>query len=163
MVHLPIILPILIGYLSRLSTATSTSTQCTPPEKITIYPDKCHIAKVFDYLNTGNDTAFFAQVAPNVHWTLKGAHPLAGKYHNRAVFIAGALERLGRTIDPAYPSNLTLTHVVGGGDEEWSVQEMHGLGVCKNGMDPQPNDPRLGKVGELIERSDVSNRYSIRQ
>jgi hypothetical protein len=28
---------------------------------------------------------------------------------------------------------LTLTHVAGGGDEEWSVQELHGLGLCKNG------------------------------
>jgi ketosteroid isomerase-like protein len=133
MVHLILVLPVLLGYLSTLTTATLASTQCTPPEKNTTYPDKCHITKVFNYLSTGNDTAFFTQVAPDVHWTLMGTHPLAGQYHNRTVFITDSLERLDSTLDPAYPTTLTLTHIVGGGDEEWSVQELHGLGVCKNG------------------------------
>ena len=62
-----------------------------------------------------------------------GTHPLAGTYNNRTVFVEDTLERLGATFSSNHPSSLALTKVIGGGDEEWSVQELHGLGVCKNG------------------------------
>jgi hypothetical protein len=62
-----------------------------------------------------------------------GTHPLAGEYHNRTIFAIGALARLANTLDPSQPSSLELVHIVGGGEEEWSVQELHALGVCKNG------------------------------
>ncbi len=61
-----------------------------------------------------------------------GTHPLAGEYHNSTIFLKDALERLGNTL-VAGTSTLNLVHIVGGGDEEWSVQELHGTGVCKNG------------------------------
>jgi hypothetical protein len=62
-----------------------------------------------------------------------GTHPLAGEYHNRTIFAIDALARLSNTLDPAHPGTLELTHIVGGGDEEWSVNELHGTGICKNG------------------------------
>lgn len=61
-----------------------------------------------------------------------GTHPLAGEYHNRTVFLTNAIERLANTLI-AGTSTLELVHIVGGGDEEWSVQELHATGVCKNG------------------------------
>ena len=67
-----------------------------------------------------------------------GTHPLAGQYHNRTIFVVDAIERLANTLDQAHPSKLTLTRVIGGGDEEWSVQELHGTGVCKNGTSYVP-------------------------
>jgi hypothetical protein len=65
--------------------------------------------------------------------TLMDCHPLAGQYHNRTVFAVDALKRLDNTIDPTHPAKLVLTSVICGGDEEWSVQELHGTGICKNG------------------------------
>jgi ketosteroid isomerase-like protein len=98
----------------------------------TKYPNKCQIAQVFNYLREDNFPAFFAHVAPNVHWTLMGTHPLAGEYHNRTIFLTNAIERLANTLIPG-TSTLELVHVVGGGDEEWSAQELHATGVCTNG------------------------------
>jgi hypothetical protein len=62
-----------------------------------------------------------------------GTHPLAGDYHNRTVFLTDTIQRLATAGDASKPHSLTLTHVIGGGDEEWSVQEMHALGTMKNG------------------------------
>jgi ketosteroid isomerase-like protein len=122
----------IFAFFSALG-AASYNTSCTSPVNRTKYPDKCHITTLFNYLSTGNTTAFFFQVSPDVQWTLMGTHPLAGQYNNRTIFIADALQRLDQTIDPAHAATLTPTHVAGGGDEEWSVQELHGLGICKNG------------------------------
>ncbi len=61
-----------------------------------------------------------------------GTHPLAGEYHNRTIFLTDAIMRLDNTLLNG-TGTLDLVHIVGGGDEEWSAQELHGLGVCKNG------------------------------
>ena len=99
----------------------------------TRYPTKCQIAQLFNYPNQVDLAAFFAQaLAPDVHWTLMGTHPLAGEYRNRTIFLQDTVERLGNTL-VAGTATLSLVHVVGGGEEEWSVQELHGTGVCKNG------------------------------
>ena len=99
----------------------------------TKYPNQCQITKIFDHLSRGNFDAFFSHVAEDVQWTLMGTHPLAGEYHNRTIFIVDALKRLANTLTQAHPSKLELTSVIGGGDEAWSAQELHGTGVCKNG------------------------------
>ena len=97
------------------------------------YPSECEITKIFDNLNQGNFTAFFEHVADDVHWTLMGTHPLAGQYHNRTIIITDAIERLANTLRPEPAATLNLTQVIGGGDSEWSVQELHGYGIAKNG------------------------------
>ena len=99
----------------------------------TRYPNQCQITKIFNNLSEGNFTAFFEHVADDVHWTFMGNSPLSGQYYNRTTFIVSTIERLANTLDPAHPSKLVLTNVIGGGDDEWSVQELHGTGICKNG------------------------------
>ena len=116
------------------STSTSPGEfKCTPQNSHTTYPNQCRILEIFNYLATGSDEAFFAQVAPDVDWTVMGTHPLAGEYHNRTIFIADTLERLANTEDPSNPLTLSVTNIIGGGNDEWSVQELHVLGSCKNG------------------------------
>ena len=107
---------------------------CSANQSVTTtkYPNKCQIAQLYNNLSEGNYKAFFAQVAPDVNWTLMGTHPLAGAYHNRTIFLTDAIMRLDKTIVNG-TGTLDLVHIVGGGDEEWSAQELHGLGVCKNG------------------------------
>lgn len=104
------------------------------------YPSKCQIAQLFDHLREDDFPAFFAQVAPDVHWTLMGTHPLAGEYHNRTIFVTNAIKRLANTLITS-TSSLELVHIVGGGDEEWSAQELQALGVCKNGECIPPSLP----------------------
>jgi hypothetical protein len=62
-----------------------------------------------------------------------GTHPLAGHYSNRTIFLTDAILRLGNVLNSRYASSLELVHIIGGGNEEWSVQELHALGICKNG------------------------------
>lgn len=139
MVSLPVLrIAFIVGYLSTFVVATTDSYRCTPSTERTTYPDKCYIAKIFGYLNSGNSSEFFDQVAPDVHWTLMGTHPLAGDYHNRTVFLTDTIQRLATAGDASMPHSLMLTHVIGGGDEEWSVQEMHALGTMKNGRSSRP-------------------------
>lgn len=120
--------------LARCSDTDQTAAcLCTPNQPQTTYPNRCEIAKVFNYLAAGNFTAFLSRVAPDISWTLMGTHPLAGVYHNKTIFAVNALARLANTLDPATPSTLNTTFISGGGEDEWSVQELHALGVCKNG------------------------------
>lgn len=60
-----------------------------------------------------------------------GTHPLAGTYVSRSLIITDAIERLANVL--ASGGSTALLSIVGGGDEEWSVQEIHALGLCKNG------------------------------
>ncbi|KAF2092993.1 hypothetical protein NA57DRAFT_61852 [Rhizodiscina lignyota] len=98
------------------------------------YPDKGQITKIFNFLGDGNYTAFLSYVAPEVSWTIMGTHPLAGQYPTRTLFTTDALERLGNTFVVGQEASPKLVRVIGGGEEEWSVQQLHALGKCKNGL-----------------------------
>ena len=62
-----------------------------------------------------------------------GTHPLAGEYNNLTIFEIDTILRLENTVDPSHPLELSVVNIVGGGDEAWSVQELHVQGICKNG------------------------------
>jgi ketosteroid isomerase-like protein len=134
MMHSPFEI-LLVAAAAVPALTTSTLAQyCSANQSVatTKYPNKCQIAQIFNNLSEGNSKAFFAHVAPDVDWTLMGTHPLAGVYHNRTIFLADAVMRLDNTIVNG-TGTLDLVHIVGGGDEEWSANELHALGVCKNG------------------------------
>ena len=79
-----------------------------------------------------NASAFFANVLENVDWTIEGTHPLAGQYHNRTILEA-AFARIDATGAEGSPLVLSLIDVIGGGDEQYSVQELQVLGTCIDG------------------------------
>ena len=107
--------------------------KCPGSQAKSAYPNKCEIANIFAPLNTNDTTAFWKHVSPTVHWTLMGTHPLAGSYHNRTVFLVDTIERLAEAVDTSKPHELKLTNVIGGVDDEWSTQELHGIAILKNG------------------------------
>ena len=72
-------------------------------------------------------------MSETVNWTIEGTHPLAGTYTNKTVLEAAFL-RIDATGSKANPLTLSLTNIVGGGDEVWSVQELEVSGVCNNGL-----------------------------
>jgi ketosteroid isomerase-like protein len=124
------ILPVLVLAVSATTYPTS-STYCPSNPSTTTYPNKCEIFHIFDHLNHGNFTAFFENVALDVEWTIMGTHPLAGVYNSQKLVVTDAIERLGNVLKSGGSTN--LISIVGGETEEWSVQEIHALGVCKNG------------------------------
>ena len=79
-----------------------------------------------------NQTAFFEHVADDVDWTIEGTHPLAGRYTNKTILEATFL-RIDQTASKTAPFRLSIVNIVGGCDEEWSVQELQLLGICKSG------------------------------
>ncbi len=98
-------LPVPAAIASAL-TIPASAQYCSANQSVatTKYPNKCQIAQVFNYPGEVNFTAFFTQVlAPGVHWTLMGTHPLAGEYHNKTIFLKDTLERLNTPLSPARP------------------------------------------------------------
>ena len=164
------LLPVLALTVSAV-TPPNGSTFCSSKLPSTTYPNKCEIFQVFNHLNQGNFSAFFANVAPDVEWTLMGTHPLAGVYTNRTIFITDAILRLANTLAPGATAN--LLSIIGGGAEEWSVQEIHALGVCKNGeplsshrAEPLIPQERFGPVrlaSTFVTDLLRSNRPQVRQ
>ena len=101
----------------------------------TTYPSKIQIAAVFSSLTGSNASyeTFFAHVSPTVNWTIEGTHPAAGTYTNRTV-LEVTFARIAATGSKQHPLNIELLNIIGGGDEEWSVEELQVYGICKNGM-----------------------------
>ena len=115
---------------NHVQRASETVCNATTP-----YPDKCQITNIFGNLAKEETfKAFYGHVAPNVSWTLMGTHALAGHYTNLATFVNDTVIRLAATLDRSKPNSFDLVHVTGGGDEEWSVEELHATGVAKNGL-----------------------------
>lgn len=104
------------------------------PERRITYPSKSQIAEVFSAIEgpNANYTKFFSQVSPSVNWTIEGTHPAAGIYTNRTI-LAVTFARLASVARKEDPLELTLLNIIGGDNEEWSVQELEVNGICKSG------------------------------
>jgi uncharacterized protein len=89
-----------------------------------------YVRKIFRGLEQGDGVAFFAYVADDVEWTVMGSHPLAGKYFNKADFIAGTFAKLGRVLPRG--AQLHVEHLVVKDDE--AVVELQSSATAANGM-----------------------------
>lgn len=127
--------------LPKLSTIVSLflvpSALCQPTHtngSTSTYPTKGEISGIFSKLTGANPStlAFFAHVSPTVNWTIEGTHPAAGMYTNRTVLEA-TFARISSTGSKENPLEMSLINIIGGGDEEWSVEELRVYGICKNG------------------------------
>ncbi|EXJ78124.1 hypothetical protein A1O3_09285 [Capronia epimyces CBS 606.96] len=110
------------------NTTASTETSCP-------YPNQEQIYSIFNSLQglQPNYTAFFEHVAENVDWTIQGTHPLAGRYQNKTV-LESTFKRITSTAVSGTSFAVSIIHIVGGGLEQWSVQELEVKGVCQSGL-----------------------------
>ncbi|KAI1318473.1 hypothetical protein F5Y16DRAFT_391899 [Xylariaceae sp. FL0255] len=99
------------------------------------YPTKDQINTIFSQIAGSNPSfvGFFSHLADNFTWTIEGTHPLAGRYTNLTI-LELTFERITSTASTANPLILSLNNTIGGGDEEWSVQELEVKGICKSGL-----------------------------
>src|ERR1700735_3114756 len=88
------------------------------------------IREIFKHLESGNGAEFFTYVADDVDWTVEGTHPLAGRYHSKADFLAHTFEKLGRVLPQG--TQLHVEHALTSGD--WAVVELHSLATAKTGL-----------------------------
>ncbi len=119
----------------NLKQVSALNCNATYSNACTTYPNQAQICTIFSHLTgaNANYTAFFQQVADNVNWTIEDTHPLAGQYNNKLV-LEVAFARIAATGAKATPFLLSLTNIIGGGNEEWSVQELEVRGICTSGM-----------------------------
>jgi hypothetical protein len=130
---------ILLFILLTLSNSThpaNAAVNCTatyPDTPNTPYPNQKQICDTFSLLtSSAHPFDFFTKVAEDVLWTIEGSHPLAGTYNNRTVLVA-TFSRIDETGSAANPLAVSLVNIIGGGDEMWSVEELHVQGICRNG------------------------------
>jgi uncharacterized protein len=57
-----------------------------------------YVNRLFEDLSTGNESAFFDNVADAVHWTVMGTHPLGGVYKSKEDFLKNDFERLAKVL-----------------------------------------------------------------
>ena len=71
--------------------------------------------ELFGYLQSSEtQPQFFARVADDVDWTVKGTHPLAGRYHDKQEFMDSTFARL-RGVLPG-GAELKVVHLYVDGD-----------------------------------------------
>jgi uncharacterized protein len=107
------------------SQSALTAPDCT-------FPSQAQITDIFTALTNGSFGIFFSHVIDDVSWRVMGTHPLAGHYTSKASFYNSTSLRLSKIEAPG--GSMSLIRVVGGCDEEWSVQEMLGNATMLNGM-----------------------------
>src|SRR3984957_9326435 len=96
--------------------------------EMTVTPER--VREIFRGLENGDGAAFFTHVADDVDWTVMGTHPLAGRYRNKADFIAGTFTKLGQVLPQG--TQLHLEYLIVKGDQ--AVVELHSLATARNGM-----------------------------
>jgi hypothetical protein len=104
----------------------ANSTNCT-------YATRAHISSVFGALVAGDGATFFASVVDNVNWNVQGSQPFSGMYNNKTIFMIDGIQRFSKIQDSTKPHTNTLVNIVGGCNEEWSVQEVHQTAYLING------------------------------
>ena len=72
---------------------------------------------------------FWARVADNVDWTVKGTHPLAGRYHSKADLMQSTLARWAGVLPGG--AKLQITHLCVDGDT--TIVELHSTSTTNEG------------------------------
>jgi ketosteroid isomerase-like protein len=88
------------------------------------------VRSLFENLENGNSEDFFRHVAPDVHWTVMGTHPLAGDYHDRDTFIQKTFQRLNKVLKDGI--RLRVTNIITAHD--MAVVELEALSIARNGF-----------------------------
>ncbi|PWY81730.1 hypothetical protein BO94DRAFT_587433 [Aspergillus sclerotioniger CBS 115572] len=126
-----LILPFTLAHNPHPHPRSTPQTLTPAPEKQCPYPSTTQITTIWNKLITGNSLGFISHFRPLLSWTIMGTHPLAGHYDKLSLFIVNGQLRLYNSLGtkPIY----TLVNVVGGCENEWSVQEMRMQATAKNG------------------------------
>ena len=96
------------------------------------YPTIPEIQSLFANLSNGNTAHFFTRVVDNVDWLILGHSPMSGQYHSKQDFQAKTLAVLNGQVLKK-PLAFIVDNVVGGGDQDQAVVEMHADSECRDG------------------------------
>jgi uncharacterized protein len=121
-----------------------------------------HVNRLFENLSTGNASAFFDNVADDVHWTVMGTHPLAGAYKSKEDFLKKTFERLDKVLKGGVI--LKVDHTLVSGDT--AAVEMTQTSTALNGK-PFPNTycwvVRFGDDSRITEVRAYVDSFLVKQ
>jgi ketosteroid isomerase-like protein len=89
-----------------------------------------HVRNVFAGLQSAGGAPFFAHVADDVHWTVLGTHPLAGRYQSKAAFVSSTFAKVGQRLRGGVA--LAVVNIMVSGD--WAIVELRADAVANSGM-----------------------------
>jgi ketosteroid isomerase-like protein len=72
---------------------------------------------------------FWAQVAHDVDWTVKGTHPLAGRYNSKTQFMQSTFARLANVLPGGVKLELKQLYV----DGDTAIVELHSISTTNEG------------------------------
>lgn len=103
-------------------------TNCKYTSQPYIYDSYKHLAQ--------NMFKLLEKIQPNVYFTIVGHHPVSGHYRDLKHVWINAFWRLTNCFLAVYPEEfeVTLLHIHGGCDQQWSVQEVLFHGRANNGL-----------------------------
>ena len=110
----------------RTRTATRTSNDM-PVSKTDLRQDRAALFANLAKLET--QPQFWTRVADNVDWTVEGTHPLAGRFHSKAEFIAASFTRLEGVLVGGATLEVQDIHV----DDDITVAELLATSQTKEG------------------------------
>lgn len=96
------------------------------------YPSIPEIRSLFANLSNGHTPVFFERVVDDVDWLIRGHSPMSGQYHSKTDFQAKTLGVLGEKV-LTEPLKIYVDNIVGGGEQDQAVVEMHADSQCRNG------------------------------
>jgi ketosteroid isomerase-like protein len=97
-----------------------------------MYPTISEIRDLFANLSNGQASVFFDRVIDDVDWLIRGHSPMSGQYNSKVDFQAKTLKVLDSQLLKE-PLAMYVDNVVGGGEQDQAVVEMHADSVCRNG------------------------------
>jgi ketosteroid isomerase-like protein len=72
---------------------------------------------------------FWSRVAEDVDWIVKGTHPLAGRYHTKAEFVASTFDRLAGVLPGGAKLEVRDVHI----DGDIAIAELHSTSLTNEG------------------------------
>jgi uncharacterized protein len=92
--------------------------------------DEHYVRTLFKGLEAGSGAEFFKHVDDKVDWIVEGTHPLAGRYHSKADFVAGTFDKLNKVLPDG--TQLVVEHLLVKDDQ--AAVELHSLAKALNGF-----------------------------
>jgi uncharacterized protein len=74
---------------------------------------------------------FWSRVADDVDWTVKGTHPLAGRYQNKTEFVESTFARLAGVLPGGVKLEITSLYVEG----DTAIAELHSTSTTNEGAE----------------------------
>ncbi|MCR9214171.1 MAG: nuclear transport factor 2 family protein [Proteobacteria bacterium] len=91
---------------------------------------RADVEELFDYMANGQPEKFMDRLVEDIHWTVKGTHPLAGTFKSKQEYLDGAFNRLTAVLKGGIQLQLEAVYI----DGLTAIVELKSFLTALNGM-----------------------------